>query len=222
SSPSASGTPIACGGAFLGLQITSSASAYLENVWVWVADHELDRSDHNQISIYNGRGLLVQTSAGNPVWMYGTAVEHNQMYNYQLSGAKNVFMGMIQTETPYYQAKPVATSPFPANANFGDPTFSACTTDSCRKAWGLRVVNSTDVLVYGAGLYSFFDNYSQTCLDTKSCQDNIVSIESSTRVSLLALSTIGVKNMVSVNGNNWVPQGDNTATYGSTIVSFSQ
>jgi len=26
-------------------------------------------------------------------------------------------------------------------------------------AWGLRVLNSTDILVYGAGLYSFFNNY---------------------------------------------------------------
>ncbi|KAG9074861.1 hypothetical protein FRC06_010419 [Ceratobasidium sp. 370] len=31
----------ACSAAFLGIQITSTASAYLENVWVWAADHDL-------------------------------------------------------------------------------------------------------------------------------------------------------------------------------------
>ncbi|KAI9327009.1 hypothetical protein DFJ73DRAFT_864624 [Zopfochytrium polystomum] len=212
-----------CAGAFLGLQITGSASAYLENVWVWTADHELDRSDHAQISVYTGRGLLVQNTKGNPVWMYGSSVEHNQLYNYQLSGAKNVFMGMIQTETPYYQGPTKdATTPYPVNPAYDDPTFSSCTTASCKKAWGLRVSNSSDVLVYGAGLYSFFDDYSQTCLDTKSCQDNMVSIENSQRVSLFGLSTIGVKNMVSVDGdNNYIPQSDNTNTFASTIVSFT-
>lgn len=28
--------------------------------------------------------------------------------------------------------------------------------------WGLRVVNSQNILIYGAGLYSFFNNYN-TC-----------------------------------------------------------
>jgi len=62
----------ACEGAFLLLHVTSKASIYLENNWFWVSDHELDRSDHNQIDIYNGRGVLVESEAG-PVWMYGTS-----------------------------------------------------------------------------------------------------------------------------------------------------
>jgi hypothetical protein len=28
----------------------------------------------------------------------------------------------------------------------------------CSEGWGLRVLDSTDIFVYGAGLYSFFDN----------------------------------------------------------------
>lgn len=89
----------ACEGAFLLLHVTKQASVYLENTWFWVADHELDLADHSQINIYNGRGVLIESQNG-PVWMYGTSSEHSQLYNYQISNAKNVFMGLIQTETP--------------------------------------------------------------------------------------------------------------------------
>jgi glucan 1,3-beta-glucosidase len=88
----------ACIGAFMLFHATQSASAYVENCWFWVADHELDLADHNQIDIYNGRGVLLESQ--NAVWMYGTASEHSQLYEYQLSNAKNVFMALIQTETP--------------------------------------------------------------------------------------------------------------------------
>lgn len=88
----------ACEGAFLMLHITSKGSVLLENNWFWAADHELDLADHNQINIFNGRGVLVESQG--PVWMYGTASEHSQLYNYQLANAKNIYMGAIQTETP--------------------------------------------------------------------------------------------------------------------------
>ena len=94
---------------------------------------------------------------------WGTAVEHNIFYQYQLTNAKNVFMGMIQTETPYFQSNPNALLPYAANPEYRDPTFTcAAGSKSCAKAWGLRIVDSSDVLIYGAGLYSFFDNYDQS------------------------------------------------------------
>lgn len=89
----------ACEGAFLLLHVTAKASIYLENNWFWVADHELDRVDHKQTNIYNGRGVLIESQG--PVWMYGTSSEHSQLYNYQVANAKNVYMALIQTETPY-------------------------------------------------------------------------------------------------------------------------
>ena len=55
-----------CDGSFLLLHVTKQASIYLENNWFWVADHELDLADHNQIDIYNGRGVLVDSQG--PVW----------------------------------------------------------------------------------------------------------------------------------------------------------
>ncbi len=67
----------------------------------------------------------------------------------------------------YYQPNPNATIPFPAVAALNDPTFTAPTgngtgngTGNSADGWGLRVLNSQSILVYGAGLYSFFDNYS--------------------------------------------------------------
>lgn len=34
-----------CYGAFLLLHLTQTSSAYLENLWVWVSDHDLDGND---------------------------------------------------------------------------------------------------------------------------------------------------------------------------------
>ncbi|PKX93882.1 exo-beta-1,3-glucanase Exg0 [Aspergillus novofumigatus IBT 16806] len=183
-----------CIGAFLLLHITEQASAYIENSWFWTADHELDLADHNQINIYNGRGVLVESNG--PVWLYGTASEHHQLYNYQVANAQNT--------------------------TWKDPTFSHCTTASCRKAWGLRVINTSDLFVYGAGLYSFFENYGQTCLDTESCQENMVEVDCS-NVHLYGLSTKASVNMItSSSGAGIVPQDENESNFCSTIALFEQ
>jgi glucan 1,3-beta-glucosidase len=44
-----------CSGAFLMLHVTEQADFYGENLWGWTADHELDRTDHQQVNIYTGR-----------------------------------------------------------------------------------------------------------------------------------------------------------------------
>lgn len=208
-----------CAGSFLMMHITQQASAYIENVWLWVADHELDITAHNQTDIYNGRGLLVESQG--PVWLWGTSSEHSQLYNYQISDAQDIFMGAIQTETPYMQASPDALNGgFPPNSAFTDPTFADCTTGSCKKSWGLRIVDSTDVYMYGAGLYSFFDNYIQTCLDTESCQENMVDIECSTNVNLYGLTTKASTNMVNVDGTPEAFEQDHTNLFGQTLVLF--
>lgn len=211
-----------CEGAFLLLHVTKQASIYLENNWFWVADHELDRADHHQINIFNGRGVLVESAPG-PVWMYGTSSEHSQLYNYQILNAENVYMGLIQTETPYYQSNPDALTPFTPRAAFSDPTFADCATAGCRKAWGLRIVSSRQILVYGAGLYSFFDNYGQSCLATESCQENMVSIENcSGEVYLWGLSTKASTNMVTVDGAVGARQVDNGDGFCATIALFEK
>jgi len=103
-----------CTAAFLLMHIRETGSVYMENNWGWVADHEskfsrplfvyvtdpsisVDLADHNQINIYNGRGLLIESKLG--VWMIGTSMEHSMLYNYAIANADSVYWGLIQTET---------------------------------------------------------------------------------------------------------------------------
>lgn len=209
-----------CIGAFMMMHITESASnVYFENTWFWVADHDLEISGNSQqIDIYNGRGVLIE-SAG-PVWLYGTASEHSQLYNYQLTNASTVYMSLIQTETAYMQGNPDANTPFTVNSAYSDPSFTTCTTDNCARTWGLRIVDSQDVYVYGAGLYSFFDNYDQVCLETEDCQENIVSIENSA-AHIFGLSTKASKNMLTVNGQSQALDADNRNNFCATLSYFA-
>ncbi|KAL8845804.1 MAG: hypothetical protein Q9221_009057 [Calogaya cf. arnoldii] len=211
-----------CIGAFMLLHVTEKASMYVENNWFWVADHELDLKDHSQIDIYNGRGVLIESKKG-PVWMYGTSSEHNVLYNYQISNAKNVYMAAIQTETPYFQANPDATTPFSTNAKYQDPDFGHCKTAGCKKAWGLRIVASSDIHIFGAGLYSFFENYKQDCLAAESCQENMVSLECGNENTYLwGLSTKASTNQVTIDGKGVVNQKDNRSNFCSTLAVFEE
>lgn len=59
----------ACIGGFMSMHITKSASGlYMENNWLWTADHDIDDPDNNQLTIYNGRGLLIESTAGT-LWL---------------------------------------------------------------------------------------------------------------------------------------------------------
>lgn len=59
-----------CIAAFMSMRITSVASGlYMENVWLWTADHDIDDVVDTQISIYTGRGLSVESTTGN-FWLY--------------------------------------------------------------------------------------------------------------------------------------------------------
>ncbi|KAI1424015.1 pectin lyase fold/virulence factor [Xylaria sp. FL1777] len=191
-----------CIAASLMLRVTAQASGYFENVWAWVADHDNDASVYNQpdstitqISIFGARGMLIESQG--PSWFYGGGSEHSVLYNYLLSGAKGVYMGHIQTEAPYFQPVPAAPVPFAASASFpNDPDFNQCnvSTDSiseqCRYSWGLRVVDSTDVTIHSAGLYSFFNEYYQDCVDTHNCQERILEVTGSTGVVIYNLFTV--------------------------------
>lgn len=84
-----------CIAAFLTLHITKDATGlYVENEWLWTADHDVEDPELRQITIYSGRGLLDE-SAG-PVWLVGTAVEHHVKYEYQFANAQDVFAGQVR------------------------------------------------------------------------------------------------------------------------------
>lgn len=115
-------------------------------------------------SIYNARGFLIESQAA--TWLYGTASEHSVYYQYNFNGAKKLFAGMIQTESPYYQPTPQPPYPFKDNvgAISGDPDFSCKPGDAgCDESWSVIIRNSQDIFIAGAGLYSWFSTYTQTC-----------------------------------------------------------
>ncbi|KAJ5082967.1 CAZyme family GH55 [Penicillium argentinense] len=221
--PTSAAVSAACEVAYMSMHITGSASGvYLDNVWLWTADHDLDSADNTRISVYSGRGLLVE---GKNIWLYGTGVEHHSLYQYQFSGASSVVAGFIQTETPYYQPNPdAANGPYPRNSALNDPDYSSCLSGNC-DALGLRVLNSNDIIVYGAGLYSFFTEYSTDCSTfptPENCQSEIFSVEgSTTNLVVYALSTVGTTNMIVKNGTSLAVVSDNLATYAATIAYFT-
>jgi glucan 1,3-beta-glucosidase len=204
-----------CIGSFMQLHITKSSSGYFENVWLWTADHELDQEDHSQIDIYNGRGMLVESQG--PVWLVGTASEHSQLSQYQFQGAKDIWYGAIQTETPYYQPNPAATVPFKKNDKFFDPDMSNTTS-----AWAVRIIDSESIWNYGAGTYSFFDNYSQKCVTGQNCQEHINEIENSSNVNIFGLSTKASVNMISSGGQGLLKDEDNRSNFCATLAIFAQ
>ncbi|KAI4112159.1 MAG: hypothetical protein LQ339_000167 [Xanthoria mediterranea] len=59
----------ACVGAHTSMHVTPGVRGlYLENVWLWTADHDLDDATFTNITVYAGRGLNMQAE-GN-VWLF--------------------------------------------------------------------------------------------------------------------------------------------------------
>ncbi|KAK4096079.1 glycoside hydrolase family 55 protein [Parathielavia hyrcaniae] len=208
-----------CVAAFMSMHVTASAAGvYMENCWLWVADHDIEEGAHNeQITIYAGRGLLVDGSKG-PLWLVGSSVEHHQLYEYQFIDAADVFMGQIQTETAYYQPNPDASLPFASLPEYSDPVFAPG-----ESGWGLRVVDSTGLLVYGAGLYSFFDNYDVNCSQIgqgATCQMRTFSVEGASEIRVYNLNTVGTNKMITVNGVDVASYEDNLDGFAHSISLF--
>ncbi|KAK0938042.1 hypothetical protein LTR29_010371 [Friedmanniomyces endolithicus] len=201
-----------------------SSGVYLENTWFWTADHDMEDPLNQQISIYNGRGMLIRSQG--PVWLWGTSSEHSIIYNYQFDGVKALFAGFMQSETPYFQPYPTVPAPFTYNNAYDDPTFTVCQPGSgagtapCKDAWGLRVVDSQGVLIYGAGLYSFFNGYTQDCVIGENCQENMIHIQNS-QVSMYAVTTKAAVNMIIDDNVITVKGADNLDVYADTMAYFN-
>ncbi|KAK3372240.1 pectate lyase superfamily protein-domain-containing protein [Podospora didyma] len=248
----------ACIAAYMSVHVTKSASnLYVENSWLWVADHDIEDWNNTQISVFAGRGLLVE---GSRIWLVGTAVEHHTLYQYQLVNASDIWMGQIQTETPYYQPNPPAPAPFTQqDVARWDPDFAfdcKATIDHgaitkgnltlqgnppCEMAWGLRILSSQNVVIFGAGLYSFFHNYNTSCSTLESgenCQSRIFwvgpSLENTqtatngttiqrdglSSVNVYNLNTVGSVSMITRQGADMAFWHENVATFASTLAVF--
>lgn len=203
--------------AFMAWHITPRASGCFVNNWVWLADHLLDtsggRNAGKQLSLLAGRGIFIESNPG-PVWLWGGASEHFLLYQYQMFKAQNVFIGHAQTETPYFLGEGVAlptqlAKPITTGAPWYDPDWKntpppqAGDTETFNvRSSGMRVIQSWSVHIYGPGLYSLFDAYSQDRLPERRCQRGLLSIEGSNEqdVVLVNLNTIGVRSMIDVDG----------------------
>jgi glucan 1,3-beta-glucosidase len=107
-------------------------------------------------------------------------------------------MTMIQSETPYWQPGPPAPQPYTPNSQFDDPTYSHCNPGDvrCPMSYAIRAKNCQDIFLYGAGMYNFFNNYDQTCLDTEDCQFGMVDVEGNTNFVMYNINTKAALNMV--------------------------
>ena len=125
-------------------------------------------------------------------------------------------MGTTQSEAPYYQPNPGAPDPFGSAPGFpDDPDFSSCQVSAevwderCRYAWALLIVDSTDVVIRSAGLYSFFNEYFQDCIDTNDCQSEILFVTGSYDVVIYNLFTVATVNIASGIDETSIDQSDN-------------
>jgi len=206
----------------MSMDVTSSAGGlYLKNVWLWTADHNVEDPNLTQNTVYAGRGLYIESTSGN-IWLYGAAAEHHGFYQFQLANTKNVYLGQIQTETPYYQSNPDATVPFTAVSSLSDPTFTATKGSNTANAWGLRILNSTGAFIYDAGLYSFYNNYDTGCGNPgngEACQKRVFDVSDST-ISVYNLNTVGVSDTITVDGVDEALYSDNLNGYIDTVALF--
>lgn len=214
-SNTSSATDGSCNTAYLGLHVTAGSSGMFENVWVWAADHDLDDQAQGQINSFSARGVLVESTA--PTWFIGTASEHHTLYQYNFNGAENIFIGLAQTETPYYQPLPAVPAPFTASLA-SDPTYPS----GLQSAWAFYVQNSKDILVGGAGFYSFYSAYNQACITPLTCQTQIVNIDTkSTGIRFYNLNTVGTTKQLSVGESGIITGSDNSEGFQQTTTFWS-
>ncbi|OIW25494.1 pectin lyase-like protein [Coniochaeta ligniaria NRRL 30616] len=202
-----------CSAASLMMHITPAASGYFENMWLWGSDHMVDDPDLTdpsnpmvQNSVYVARGFLIEST--HATWLYGTASEHAVFYQYNFNKASNIFAGMIQTESPYYQPTPSPPAPFNQQVGLmpGDPSYSCPATGTnefsgCDESWALIIRGSSNILIAAAGLYSWFSTYSQDCIDGQLCQKALgLFDQNAASVRIENLVTIGAKYMAVMNG----------------------
>ncbi|KAL3426659.1 hypothetical protein PVAG01_00167 [Phlyctema vagabunda] len=149
-----------CKAAFLMLHLTQTSSVYLENIWGWTADHDIDGGPN--MNIATGRGVLIEATAG--TWLVGTGFEHNTLYQYQLVEAENVYMGLQQSETPYWQGPDSpnkAPDPWAPDARYNDPEFSDCGSNAqCNMAWMMRIVGGKRIFAYNSAFWVFFNHWA--------------------------------------------------------------
>lgn len=200
------------------LHLTSSSSVYIENMWGWTADHDLDGNYAQTVS--TGRGILVESNQG--TWLVGTAFEHNTLYQYNFDHASTVFSALQQSETPYWQGpgNDPAPAPWTKNLIASDPTFWQCATSGnprCRMAYFERINQSSDLFLYGGCLWTFFNNNNFCSGD---CQQNAIQVLRSSGLYLYGTNTRAVTNIIIEGDQVIASTAANTGGWGGVVAAY--
>ncbi|KAJ5593693.1 hypothetical protein N7537_010597 [Penicillium hordei] len=195
-----------CMAAFMSMHATKSSSGiYMENCWLWAADHDIDDFNVTQIQIYTGRGILVESRLGNN-WLIHTPVEHHSKYQYTFRNTRNAYMSQAQTEVPYYQPNPEASLPYPYQKRLGDPAFDGPVNGPSgaprRMAWAHRFLDSHNITVYGASYFEYFNDWNQDCMSSNiTCSAESFQIDTkSTGIIIYSFNSNAVESMITRDG----------------------
>lgn len=159
-----------CKAAFLGIHLTKSSSAYIENVWNWVADHDVEENGDGTNIAAKG-GVLVESTKG--TWLHALGSEHWWLYQLNFNRAENVVVSMLQSETNYEQGDQAQTvPPHPWNPDTGrwnDPDFSHCKQQDtrCRMGFGNYITGGKNIYHYTSASWAFYSGWHY-----KSCANN--------------------------------------------------
>lgn len=151
-----------CKAAYLGLHLSTTSSAYIDNFWSWLADHASDSSAVQTRTAGKG-GIFIEATKG--TWLAGVASEHWWLYQFSFSRAKNIFMSLIQSETNYNQGTNAAvTPPAPFTARPKDPAFAWCHAgdSNCPMGAAQFYDGGDSIFQYGAASWNFFGGEEAT------------------------------------------------------------
>jgi glucan 1,3-beta-glucosidase len=188
----------------------------------------------NGQNIATGRGILIESSSasngGRGTWLVGTAFEHNTLYQYNFHNAKDVYAGMQQSETPYWQGPGFASdvldpAPWaPALVTpYGDPDYSNCggADAQCRMAWFEYISSSTNLFLYASGFWTFFNGNDLTnCNNDAACQTNAIDIKDSSGVYMYGVNTKSSLNMVTGDNGLLVTMNNNPGGWGGGVAAM--
>ncbi|PIA90493.1 Glucan endo-1,3-beta-glucosidase [Cercospora beticola] len=166
-------TGLSCGGknncaaAYLGLHLSSTSSAYINNAWVWVADHAVDHANVGTDTAGKG-GVLVEATKG--TWLTGLGSEHWWYYNLGYNKASNVFVSMLQSETNYQEGNsqngsgaPSDPPPGPFTPTSSDPSWDHCNNAPavCRMTMNQWFKGGSNIVSYASASWNFGDGNVQ-------------------------------------------------------------
>ena len=158
------------------------------------------------------------------------AISHDDLAGTSATGlVKSLGVGhsMLRPENTYKEAQAVedistADSAFEGGVLANDLAFKSCDPSSKTYgvSWAVRILNSARIYLPSAGLYSWFSEYSQDCLEAESSQDKGMGIRSSISSWLFNLVTKAIVKMVSRYGEFPTLAADNKNGFLSSIMAW--